>query len=247
MTRPSNKSSNRPQPFRGLPRNVQTATLWIDESGSRGSRHEGLVIAGIKTRHPDDLLRSIHRVREKHGHCADEFKFTRVDGSNEHRYRDLVDLLSDSDVQIHALVVDARIWNPFKGGQHWSVQAAMLSRLVVSAINHFEVMSVYMDGITTPDNTSLGQLVKRKSNYEIGGGKVVSAVSLNSKTNDLLQLADLTAGAIRRARFEPESMGDDPKSRIALRLAAGFGAHSFEDQSQTRFRVKTAEPARGLT
>jgi hypothetical protein len=226
-----------PSPYRGLPPHVQTASFWLDDSGSRGQAHRGFVIGGIKTRHSDLLQRAIHGVRDKHGH-AGELKFANVNERNMPRYRALVDVLRDSDVHIVASVLNTDGWNPFKGQEHWIGQTAIVADIVASCLNRNEVASVYMDGISTPLNVALGELVKRHSNGRLQGHRVTAAVSLDSRSNDVLQAADLIAGAIRYLRFETPRDGS-PKLELALYVCSAFGVLDFSDRSSQRIRIKT--------
>ncbi|MDF9715849.1 DUF3800 domain-containing protein [Nocardioides sp. ChNu-99] len=233
-----------PSRFRGLPPHVQTASFWLDDSGSRGSAHKGFVIAGIKTRHPDDLQRSLQVVREHHGYEG-ELKFNAITERNLPRFHAIIDVLEGSDAHLLGAVLDAHRWNPFRGKEHWVGQATVVSQLVCTAMNANEVGAVFMDGISTPLGVSMGALVKRKINSQLRGQRATSVVSLDSKTNDLMQVADLVAGSIRYQRFDPAGpLGDSPKSRFALRLGAAFGVGSFDDRQARRIRIQTltAEP-----
>lgn len=229
--------------FRGLPPHVQTASFWLDDSGSRGSAHKGFVIAGIKTRHPDDLQRSLHVVRERHGYDG-ELKFNAITERNLPRFHAVIDVLEASDAHLLGAVLDAHRWNPFKGKEHWHGQSLVVSELVTSALNANEVGAVFMDGISTPVGVSMGALVKRGINSRLRGQRATSVVSLDSKTNDLMQVADLVAGSIRYQRFDPAGLiGESPKSRFALRLGAAFGVGSFEDRQAKRIRIQTLAAA----
>jgi hypothetical protein len=230
--------------FRGLPPHVQTASFWLDDSGSRGRAHLGYVIGGLKTRHSDVLQRALHGVRDKHGYEG-EMKFANINERNLPRYRALVDVLRDSDVHLTAAVLDAQNWNPFRGKEHWIGQAVMVANVVSRCLNRNEIAAVYMDGISTPANVALGQLVKRHANGNLGGHRVTSAVSLNSKTNDVLQAADLIAGAIRYLRFEQSPGG--PKLEIALYVCSAFGIRDMSDRHAQRVRIQTLSAPPGLS
>lgn len=224
------------------PSSPQTPTFWIDESGSRASAHRGFVLAGIKTRHPDRLQRDLFAVRERFAYTG-EFKFTRVGQMNFPRFAALLDVVAASDAHLVATVVDAR-WNPFKvGDTHWAAQAGLISRLVIGGVNANELATVLMDGISTPQETNLGQLVKRTVNAHFRSQVVVSAISLDSRANDLLQLADLVAGAIRYDRFEPHSKGPTPeaKRRIVKRVTEAFDVADLTDRRHGRVRIATVE------
>lgn len=219
-------------------RGVQTSTFWIDESGSKSTANRCFVVAGIKTRHPDDLLRQIRSVREHHDHW-NELKFGRLAAANYRVFTDLVDVLEDSDARLAATVVDSRS-NPFPGQEQWRAHAKIVSQLVIGNMNRNEVATVLMDGISTPPGQSLGRAVKRTVNSKLGGTFVTSAISLDSRSNDLLQAADLVAGAIFHERT---TAGGGPrkeeKVKVARRLASAFGAEDLTDQHARRVNIMT--------
>jgi hypothetical protein len=230
-------------PYRGLPSTVQTASFWIDDSGPRGSAQKGFVLAGLKTRRPDDLQRTVHAVRETHDHYPGELKFNSITDRNFPRYRDIVDVLEDSDALVVGTVVDTS-WNPFAGTQDepWAAQAALIGRMIERCLNVNEVGSVFMDLMSTPKDVSMGHHVKRHANSLLKAKRVTTAVSLDSKTNDLLQLADLIAGAIYYQRCQH---GDPSttKGKIAARLATTFAAGTFErDVRAERVNIAVARP-----
>jgi hypothetical protein len=219
---------------------VQTTTFWLDESGSKSSANKCFVVAGIKTRHPDDLARQIHSIREKSDYHGSEFKFGRISKGNYRQMVDLVDVLEASDVHIMATVVDGN-HNPFKGKAQWEAQAAIISQLIVGNMNRQEVGVAFLDSVSTPPGVSMGRTVKRSVNGRLRSTSLVSAVSLNSKTNDLLQAADLIAGAIRHQRLVDTSSGatSQEKAQVAARLAAAFGVPDLSDRRTKRVNIVT--------
>lgn len=222
-----------------LPSGVQCSTFWIDESGSKSTASKCFVVAGIKTRHPDDLLRDIHSIRERSSFDK-EFKFGRLTTRSLPVFAELVDVLEGSDAHIAATVVDER-HNPFKGKEHWLAQAAIITQLVIGNINRNELATVLMDGISTPQGKSLGAAVKRGVNGRLRATVVTTAISLDSRSNDLLQAADLVAGSIFFQRMAQHRVGapNVQKLRIANRLAAAFGVADLNDQRTKRANIKT--------
>jgi len=220
----------------------QTPSFWIDESGARGSAGKGYVLAGIKTRHPDRLLRQLQAVRERHGNYSGEFKWTTIGTNSFRRVAEMAEVLGESDAHLVATVVDHR-WNPFSSGETWAAQAALIARLVVGGVNRNEIATVMMDGISTPVDVSLGQEVKRAVNTHFRGQVVVTAVSLDSKSNDLLQAADLIAGAIRYQRFQPHGLGanNDAKRKMVRRVAEAFGVEDLSDQRTRTVNIQTCD------
>lgn len=234
------------RPIANLQPGTQSACFWVDESGAKNTANDCFVIAAIKTRHPDDLQRAIQAVRDQH-HNTDEMKFGRVKESNAKVCRDVIDVLEESDARLVATVVDGSVYNPFRGGTPvWSVHADIVTQMLVGSINKNEIATVMMDVVSTPPDRSMGSLVKRQVNSRIGATTVVTAVTLNSKTNDCLQAADLVAGAIFHERLRTRAGATSPeKARVARHLAATFGVDNLrEDVRSKRFNIVTLKQPR---
>jgi hypothetical protein len=72
---------------------------------------------------------------------------------------------------------------------------------------------------------------------------------LDSKTSDLLQVADLVAGAIsheRRRTAADETSPRSNKGKVALRLATAFGRPGLADGRDARVNIATYR-GRGTT
>ena len=135
------------------------------------------------------------------------------------------------------------VFNPFKGCKAaWEVHAEVTSQLLVGCINRRELVGVHLDGISTPLGCSLEEEVRRQTNQRLRATAVVSAVCLDSKTNDILQVADLVAGAIFHERRRAIAMTDQPRSvkgRAALRLATAFERPGLTDGRDDRVNIAT--------
>lgn len=223
---------------------TQTASFWVDESGSVQTAGDCFVIAAVKTRHPDELQRALRAVREGNRQHLDELKFGRIKSGNVKVYRDVVDVLMDSDARLSVLAVDGAIFNPFRGDEaSWVTHAKLIGQLVAGTMNQNEVATVAMDVVSTPAGSSMGPVVKRHVNGMLRTTAVTTAVTLNSKTNDLLQAADIVAGSVFHQRATKPDAGAPEKAEIARRLAMSFGVASFEDDVRVeRLTVKTFRP-----
>lgn len=210
-----------------------TASFWLDESGARATAAKCYVVAGIKTRHPDAIERDIQAVRDRHDY-HDEFKFGRLSSRTLPIFLDLVDVLEASDARLIGTVVNSDA-NPFHHQQVWDAYVEVVSKLVIGTTNRDEQGCVFIDRITTPPGVSLGALVKRRVNDKLGGA-IVLAVSLNSKSSDLLQAADMCAGAIRTARLGSSTKPE--KTRLAQQLALAFDAPGLESKRGGRVSIQ---------
>jgi len=225
-----------------LARGTQTASIWLDESGSRSTARDCFVVAGIKTRHADRLLRQIQVVRDEYQFHNRELKWGRVDERTSRIYYDIIEVLAASDARVVAAVVDGATFNPFDHlTEPWRAHAHVNARIVQGNINRNEVVTVLLDGITTPPGIAMGQVVKRMVNSRLKTTSVVDAYSLNSKTNDLLQVADMVAGAIFYTRLRAEGRSE-VKNKVAQRLAWAFEQPSLDKDARTgRLNISTLE------
>lgn len=203
------------------------------------------MVAGIKTRHPDDLQRAVLAVRQRHNYY-NELKFGRIQPPSYAVITDVIDVLENSDAHLIATVVDAS-YNPFKGQETWHAHGRIVSQLIVGNLNRHETGVVFMDGVSTPEGVSLGTMVRRSINAKLGAQTIVTAVSLDSRCNDLLQLADLVAGAIRHGRAASTPTGSatgELKAKVASRVALAFGTTDLSDQRHRRVNILTMSGSR---
>lgn len=225
-----------------VPVRYPTAAIFVDESGSKTTAGQCFVIAAVKLRNPGALGRAIRDVRDRSQYLQ-EFKFSRVGRGNYPVFCDLVDTVAASDAHIAACVVDGRVHNPFRGKRPvWQVHAEVISQLLVGCINRRELVGVLLDGISTPRGYSLEDTVRKMTNSRLGATSVVSAVALDSRSNDILQVADLVAGAIyheRNRAAAPAGRPDSHRSKVALRLGAALGRPNMADGRDGRVNIAT--------
>jgi hypothetical protein len=228
---------------RNLVPGTQTAALWVDESGSRTTANDCFVVAALKTRQSEKLQRDVRAIRETHSFDR-ELKFGRVSDHSLKVYNEVIDLLADSNVRVAATVVDGSVYNPFREAKPWRAQAHVIARLVQGNVNRNEIVTVFMDHVTTPAEVAMGDVVKREVNSKIGATAVVEAVSLDSKSNDLLQVADLLAGAIFYQRLKTrDGRGNAVKHSLGRRLAFAFEQPDLRDVRTARINISTlAQP-----
>jgi hypothetical protein len=217
--------------------------IFIDESGSKATASQFFVVAAVKVREPGKLSQAVRSVRDATGYTS-ELKFSGITRGTLPVYYRLIDELAASDAHLAACVVRGDVHNPFKGQrQVWQVHAEIISQLLVGCINRRELVGVLMDGITTPRGCSLEDAVRKITNRRLGETAVVSAACLDSRTNDILQVADLVAGAVLHERRLSVSSGPPKtisnKAKVAMRLAAAFGRPGLADGKDVRVNIQT--------
>ena len=230
-----------------LPMDTNTPVFFTDESGSKGSSGHFFVIGGIKTRQPGQLLRAVRGVRDRHRFFG-EFKFSNLTAASVVVYDELIRELWQSDARLMAFVIDKRTRVLFDGVPHWDAHARVTSQLIIGNLNKDEVGTLLMDECATPQGIAVADEVRRRVNERFESTNLVSAVALDSRASDGLQLADLVASAVafeRKHGHDHDSSGT-PKSIVARTLAAKFGLRDFGDTPQRvgRVNILTSSPKR---
>ncbi len=225
-----------------VPLGYPTATLFLDESGSKASASQFFVTAAVKLRAPGMFQRTIRELRDRTG-FEGEFKFAEITRGTLPAYYELIDKLEESDALLAACVVDGQSsCNPFAGGRPaWLAHAEVAVQLLVGVINRRELVTVMLDGISTPRGCSLEDHVKDQVNRRLRNTSVIGAVCLDSRSSDVLQVADMLAGAIaferRRGATGDHAMSN--KAKVATRLQAAFGLRGLHDQRSARTNIAT--------
>jgi Protein of unknown function (DUF3800) len=193
-------------------------------------------------RQPGRLARAIREVRDRTSYGS-ELKFSSITRGSLTVYYELIAALEASDTSLAACVVQGDVYNPFRQRRAvWKVHAEVTSQLLVGCLNRRELVGVHLDGISTPAGCSLEDEVRRMTNRRLRATAVVTAVCLDSKTNDLLQVADLVAGAIfheRRRAATGETSPRSNKGKVALRLATAFNRPGLIDGRDARVNIAT--------
>ena len=223
-----------------VPLDYPCTTLFLDESGVKA--RDRFTIGGIKVRRVGELTRAVRHVRDKHGFHG-EFKFSTLNDGSVLFANALIDVLQESDAQLVSCVVDPKVRDPFAVVEHrWLAHAEVAAQLIVGSTNRRELICALMDTIATPKDCSLEDRVRSRVNRKFGSTSVISAVSLDSRTNDLLQLADLVASSVsferRRAHLGIGSP-NSAKGLVAARLGAAFGNAGLIDARGPRYNVAT--------
>ena len=230
----------RDEPVVTIPPSYPTALLYVDESGSRASGSRFFVMSAVKVRKPGALARATRVVRDRN-QFEGEFKFSEITKGTLSAYYDLIDTMAASDAHLIATVVNRDLYDPFPGKLVWQGQAEVAAQLVRAGVNRRELVSVLMDGVSTPEGIALDDEVRRMVNRSFRSTSVVTCACLDSRSNDGLQMADLLAGAIaserRRAEGEHRKIGSNPnspKTKVARRLIEAFEIEGLMDQRSRR-------------
>jgi hypothetical protein len=220
-----------------VPLRYPTSTIYLDDSGAKVLAGKLLVIAGIKVRRHGELLRAIRHVRDQTGFTG-EFKFREINKGSVSAYYELIRQLEESDAHIVGSVTSRP---PGAKQPLWRFYAEVTAQLLRGAIVRRELVSVLMDHLPTPRKVALEDVVRGMVNKPLGNMAVVTAVSLDSRSSDGLQMADLVAGAIafERRRVAGESgSASSMKARVVNQLKASFGTDLLDCRTE-RVNIQT--------
>lgn len=225
-----------------VPFGYPASSIFVDESGSKATADQFFVAAAVKVRGTGALAREIKDIRDRHGFTK-ELKFSGITRASSTVYFDIIDALEASDAHLAACVVQGDVFNPFTDDRPpWRVHAEVISQLLVGCINRRELAVALIDGISTPRGCSLEDEVRERVNRRLKSTALVQAVCLDSRTNDLLQVADMVASAVMNRRQALAGRGGTPgsyKERVAKRLALAFDNPSFGDGRNDRLSILT--------
>lgn len=231
-----------------IPRDTRTSVYFVDESGSKGSGGDFFVVAALKTAEPDYLTRGMESIRARHG-VRRELKFRELTKNSLPIFKELIELVYASGSNLGAFVIDKSTFDPFNGRALWEAHAWAVAALVKGMTTRRELATLLLDGISTPADVAYGQRIRATINDSLRSTRIVSAVSLDSRTCDGLQLADLVASAVAHQRVgaknssaEAYLQNGSPKAEISRYLARTFGLADFSDVRTDRVNVRTAQP-----
>lgn len=233
-----------PEAWFRLPDDVPVSSIFIDESGAKNSQGGFFVVGFLKARNSATLDREIRHLRQKHKYFV-ETKFGAVTRDNIRFYFDLVEMIADSDVRVGGSVYDSA--RSFRGSrQTWETQAVMSARLITANINKGELVNVFLDLVQTPKGQTVAAKVRGDVNRALGQRCVLGCYDMDSKSTNLLQVADVVAGAIAYDRRQwvgdvPDGPREEctPKARVSARLRRALGLDSFADIRRGKVNILT--------
>lgn len=231
-----------------LPLRSTGAVYFIDEAGSKGTAGKYFVTGAVKTTNPDLLSRAVKACRDRHKFTrADELKFSKVTKTSEPILAEVIREAIKAGCQFGAFVLDKRHFDPWSGRKQWQGHLVATERLLRGLVTRREVSIALLDHIDVPEGTSYGDELMRKCNSRFGNKRLVSAISLDSRTCAGLQVADLLASAVFHARKKIEEKGLEgfledptPKARLSRDIAAALGVSHFTDCETDLLRIQTS-------
>lgn len=180
-------------------KNIRTRFCFFDESGSLGNPKDPFFTVGfIKCSQPYYLQSRIIYERQKRN-FHDEMKFNKLSNNNFDFAKFVLDsFFSTGSLSFCSYSLDKQgdFFNREFEGDPWKAYENISIRVLKSAIIPNEIIIVLADYMTVPNDVKFEINVKRKINDEFNRLAVAGVCRFDSKSNDLLQLADLIVGAI---------------------------------------------------
>jgi len=180
-------------------KNIWTKFCFLDESGSLSNPKDPFFTVGfIKCSQPYYLQSKIIYERQKRN-FHDELHFNKLSKNNLEFCKFALDVFfSTHSLSFHSYSLDKQgsYFNREFGGDPWKAYEGISIRVLEVAITPKEIIIVNADYMPVPDNVRFEVNVKRKINEKLNRLAVAGVCRFNSKSNDLLQLADLMVGAI---------------------------------------------------
>ncbi len=220
----------------GYPRTV----IYIDESGV-ATNDRFFVVGAVRMRRHGEFARAVRDVRDRTG-FDEEFKFSRISRGKLPAFFELVDLLARPSVQFAACVVDREIFDPSdRWKPKWRAHANVTAQLLRGCITQRELVSVCMDVISTPRDVAIEDEIERLVNTRLGNRPLITAMCLDSRSSDGLQVADLVAGAVAFEQRRLHGLSGETnsnKAKVVQRLRQAMNVESLAGPRSPRLNVQ---------
>ena len=238
-------------PLDGLSR-----VYFVDEAGAKGSGGDLFVVAAVQCSDPDALTRAVQAVRDRYrksGGYDDphpELKFRKVTKGSLPLMKDVVDAAVDSGARFGMFVVDKTQFDPWRDRPGWEGNLFATDRLIRGMVTRRELAVVLLDQLAVPAGISYGELLRSRVNDRLNCMRVAAAVSLDSRSCDGLQVADIIASAayhyrsaMRTRELADYLMDQSPKAQLARHASAMLGIGLFEDVKSDLVTIQTSHPS----
>ena len=178
---------------------IWTKFCFLDESGSLSNPKDPFFTVGfIKCSLPYYLQSKIIYERQKRN-FHDEMHFNKLSKNNLEFCKFALDAFFEARSIYfcsYSLYKQGEYFNREFGGDPWQAYESISIRVLEAAILSNEIIIVNADYVSVPDNVRFEVNDKRKINEKLKRLAVAGVCRFDSRSNDLLQLADLMVGAI---------------------------------------------------
>lgn len=214
-------------------KNIWCKFCFLDESGSLNNPTESFFTVGfIKCSQPYYLQSIILYERSKR-RFFDELKFNKLSKNNfDFAIFALDSFFKTSGFGFCSYTLDKHgtYFQKTFGTDPWKAYEDISIRLIKSNISQNEILIIIADHVTVPRSVRFEVNVKRKINDASGRLSIAGVSRFDSRSNDLLQLADLIIGAVTYdLKFATGIIqkGDKYKRRFLEHLKKNLGVNAF--------------------
>ncbi len=229
-----------------LPKDQDTALLFLDESGSI-AQDRFFAVGCLKLPQPSLLLRQVQLLRDRRKWYG-EFHFTKLTSGAVPIFRELIDLVVASDATFSCFVADRQRADPIQRfGTSYAAYEKLATQLVIGAVRPSEITAVLADNYSTPSTVDFEGSVKRQVNRRLGRLAVIEVCRLNSASSDPLQIVDVLTGMVAFQYRARTGLGSStsPKGQLSAYAASSFGVTVFDEACSTsRIRIRGYEHGR---
>lgn len=182
------------------------------------------------------MARAVRHLRQKHRFYG-EIHFAQISKNQLPFYFDLVEELTSANVRVGGSVYDSQ--QSFSDDlATWEQQSLMAAKLIRGNINRGELVNVFLDLVQTPQGKSAAKVVKEQVNRRMGSRSVIEAYDVDSRSTDLIQLADVVASSINYERCHSEGRVT-AKARVSSRLRRALDLDAFDDVQAGKVNILT--------
>ncbi|WP_214059001.1 DUF3800 domain-containing protein [Nocardioides aquaticus] len=201
---------------------------FFDETGAIAS-DRFFVVGMLRIEDHSALLKEVKALRSRHKY-REEFKFWSITEANKQAYKDLIDLLLNSEARFSCFVADRHVADPVaRFGNTFAAYEKLTIQLAHGSIKPYELMTVIADNYSAPNERSFEQTVKTQCNRRLKRLGVVSVVQVDSGATEGLQLVDILVGAVGSEFRANAGLASHVahKAEVAAHLRARLGTSTF--------------------
>lgn len=204
------------------------AAAFIDETGAIAQDRffsVGCLVIAV----PSVLLRQMQKLRDKRKWYG-EIKWVDLTMTSLPLYKDLIDLVANSDARYSCFVADRSTADPVKRFKRdaWLAYEKLATQVLIGAAKPYELLSVMADNYSTPDRVKFEEDVRAEVNRRLERLAVTTICRMDSKACDALQLVDVLTGAVT---FEHRQAAGLAGSKSAKAMLAEYLRNVYDVDS----------------